>query len=75
MAVAVTSGVLPSAATATVAADPPAVAEAVVPAAERTTDLAASLQAPEQIRGADGAGTLLSGSSRPARCRARRPAA
>ncbi|MER6692374.1 hypothetical protein [Streptomyces minutiscleroticus] len=56
MAVAVTSGVLPSAATAAVAADTPAVAEAVVPAAERTTDLAASLQAPEQIRDEDGAG-------------------
>ncbi len=30
--------------------------EAVVPAAERTTDLSASLFAPEQMRGADGAG-------------------
>ncbi|MFJ2771727.1 FG-GAP-like repeat-containing protein [Streptomyces sp. NPDC087300] len=34
----------------------PAVSEAVVPATERTTDLAASLFSPEQLRGADGAG-------------------
>lgn len=56
VAAAVAAGSLPLSPTPATAADVPGLAEAVVPATERTADLAASLYAPEQLKGADGAG-------------------
>ncbi|MFE6890075.1 FG-GAP repeat domain-containing protein [Streptomyces sp. NPDC057694] len=54
MAVALAAGTIPLLPTVSAAAVP--LAEAVVPATPRTADLAATLFAPEQLKGADGAG-------------------